>query len=238
MTNKWKDPEYRAMMCASHLRLYASGYIHPMKGKHQRFKHPRLRAKHISIVMINRWKDPEYRTMMCASRLRLYANGYVNPMKGKHKHFKHPKLHAKRISLALTDRLLSEEHKIKVGLASIEHWKDKNFQEKVVSSWVKAKHPYPDKAEISLNSILQKNFPNKWRYVGSGDFILGRKNPDFRHKTKNLLIEMYEDSWHRGQTGKDRINHFKQFGFDTLIIWEHELKNVDGVVSKIQKFGE
>lgn len=33
-----------------------------------------------------------------------------------------------------------------------------------------------------------------------------------------------------------RINHFKQFGFSTLIIWEHELKDIKKVENKIECF--
>jgi G:T-mismatch repair DNA endonuclease (very short patch repair protein) len=35
---------------------------------------------------------------------------------------------------------------------------------------------------------------------------------------------------------QDRIDAFKPFGFDTLVIWERELKDIENVKNKIQEF--
>jgi hypothetical protein len=34
----------------------------------------------------------------------------------------------------------------------------------------------------------------------------------------------------------DRISHFKNNGYDTLIIWEHELKDLNKLKQKIMEF--
>ena len=31
-------------------------------------------------------------------------------------------------------------------------------------------------------------------------------------------------------------NHFKSFGYDTLVIWESELKDMDKLIIKLQEF--
>lgn len=94
----------------------------------------------------------------------------------------------------------------------------------------------PNKPEQKLNLILQSLFPNEWKFVGDGSFILGGKNPDFMNVNgQKKLIEMYGDYWHKKYTTRSqdyyipekRIELFKQFGFDTLIIWESELKSKD-----------
>ena len=77
-------------------------------------------------------------------------------------------------------------------------------------------------------------FPDEYNFVGDFQFFLGGKNPDFMNVNgKKQLIEIFGDYWHseekigkpKDEHVKDRIDHFKQYGFDTLIIWEHELKN-------------
>lgn len=145
-----------------------------------------------------------------------YKNGYVNPRIGCH--WKMSKSGVKNVSLAI-----------------IEKWKDPKY----VSACIKGRHKSPNKKEKLLNSILQKNFLNEWRYVGSGDFILGRKNPDFMNVNgKKLLIELFGglNWWHTNDEVQPRIDHFKQFGFNTLVIWDHELKDESTVLRKIENF--
>jgi len=40
----------------------------------------------------------------------------------------------------------------------------------------------------------------------------------------------------REQEEHQRIDHFKKYGYDCLIIWEEELKSPDKVVEKIKNF--
>jgi hypothetical protein len=95
----------------------------------------------------------------------------------------------------------------------------------------------PNKIENILNNILQKYFPNEYKYVGDFTFTLGRKCPDFMNiNGQKKLIELFGDYWHRNDDPQNRINHFKQYGFDTLIIWEHELKNENILISKLKEF--
>ena len=49
-------------------------------------------------------------------------------------------------------------------------------------------------------------------------------------------IELYGNYWHKNDNPQDRIDLFKQFGYDTLIIWEHELKDIEKVKNRIMKF--
>ena len=53
---------------------------------------------------------------------------------------------------------------------------------------------------------------------------------------RKSLIELYGDYWHKNDNPQDRIDHFKQFGFDTLVIWEKELKDQEMLVNKLQNF--
>ena len=81
----------------------------------------------------------------------------------------------------------------------------------------------PTKPEKVIQALLDKHFPKEWKYVGNGKVWFGKKNPDFMNVNgQKKLIEVYGDYWHKGEDPQERINHFKQYGFDTLVIWENE----------------
>lgn len=84
---------------------------------------------------------------------------------------------------------------------------------------------HPNKAEISLQEILDITYPDCYQYVGDGSLIIGGKCPDFIYGNK--LIELFGDYWHRGEDPLLRIAHFRKYGFQTLVIWERELKDPD-----------
>jgi len=107
----------------------------------------------------------------------------------------------------------------------------------------------PTKPEEQLNELLQLLFSNEWGYVGDGSFwitINGKHlNPDFINTNgQKKIIEMNGDWWHSekiaGRTKEEeeqqRIDLFAQFGYQTLIIWEHELQNLKKVAKKILEF--
>jgi len=87
-----------------------------------------------------------------------------------------------------------------------------------------------------MQKFLNKHFPNEWKYVGDGEFWLGRRNPDFMNiNGEKKLIEVFGDYWHKGEDGKERKRYFAQYGFKTLIIWEHECyKGKDYLLKKVE----
>lgn len=103
-------------------------------------------------------------------------------------------------------------------------------------NWFISCQTRPNKPETKILELLNELYPNEWEYTGDGTKIIAGKNPDFTHKEKKLLIEMFGDYWHRGQNPEDRINIFKPHGYSTLVIWESELKEDEVVRNKILKF--
>jgi G:T-mismatch repair DNA endonuclease (very short patch repair protein) len=74
-------------------------------------------------------------------------------------------------------------------------------------------------------------------YVGDGSLIVGGRCPDFMNKNgKKKVIELFGDFWHKNDNPDERIAHFRHFGFDCLVVWEHELKNEEGLRQKILEF--
>lgn len=112
-------------------------------------------------------------------------------------------------------------------------WNDPHFVKTVLIS----NQTKPNKAEVFLQNIINSLFfEGQFHLNVLADEIVGGKIPDFIDKTNNKIIELYGDYWHRGQDPKDRINYFKTYGYDTLVIWESELKNVINLKTKLMEF--
>lgn len=93
----------------------------------------------------------------------------------------------------------------------------------------------PNKMELFLLKILEEHFVGKYEFVGDGKFILGRKCPDFVDKENKKLIEFFGRNWHKPEDEFSRPQYFKQFGYDTLIIWSDEIKS-GHLLEKLNKF--
>ncbi len=109
------------------------------------------------------------------------------------------------------------------------HWIDKI---------VKSCGAKPNKAEKRLNIILRKLLPGEYKLnVKANVMTLGGRTPDFVNVNgQKKLIELYGDFWHKGQDPQVRINYFKTFGWDTLVIWESELKDESFVEDRVVRF--
>lgn len=126
-------------------------------------------------------------------------------------------------------------YKIKRKEIAKQRWADPVFQKKIQKSFNRK----PNKPETALLDLLNQLFPNEYKYVGDFQFFLGGKNPDFMNcNSKKLLVEMWGSYWHRNDDPQARIDHFKQFGFDTCIVGDGELKDQETLVKKLREFHE
>ncbi len=108
-----------------------------------------------------------------------------------------------------------------------------------VRNQMRAKGCRPNKAEILLQHILDKYSPNEWKYVGDGELIIGGKCPDFVNiDGQKALIELFGDYWHQGENPQIKIDHYKQYGFECLVIWENELSDKEALMQKVRHFNE
>lgn len=122
---------------------------------------------------------------------------------------------------------------------------DPNFQQKRLQAAIKQ----PNRQEEKLKALLDTWFPNEWKFVGDGEVILGRLNPDFINcNGKKMIIELFgcwyhgcpihhpnkKVNWQDTETGKRVI--YSRYGFKTLVIWEHELEDEKAVMDKIVQF--
>lgn len=141
--------------------------------------------------------------------------------------------HKRKIGIANTGKRITVEVKEKIRAIRLRQWQNVEFAKKMFRSW----HRAPNKKEIELDVFLQSVLPDEYKFVGAGEVIFGRKCPDFINVNgKKHVIELYGNYWHRGQEPQDRINHFAKYGYNCLIIWEHELQKPLILTKKILQF--
>lgn len=201
------SPECKKKISLAKIRFYACGGVNPRLGK----KWTEEKKKQIGIsrrLAGVKLHTEETKSKMALSRHRFYELGGVGFWLNK------------RLPLSVRE---------KISKARKEQWQSPDFVAKMIKRW----HSTPNCKEQFLGLLLGKDY----KYVGNGDVIIGGKNPDFINVNgQKKVIELYGDYWHRGQNPQDRIDHFKKYGFDCLIIWEKELKDVVQVNEKIVNF--
>ena len=101
----------------------------------------------------------------------------------------------------------------------------------------------PNKPEkLMMRLIQENNLP--FNYTGNGAIWFRGENhifnPDFLSKNPKYIIEVFGDYWHnlaKAKTkDKERLETYAKYGYKTLVIWEHELRNPFQVVNKLKEF--
>ncbi len=93
-----------------------------------------------------------------------------------------------------------------------------------------------------LEKFFDKITPRIVRYTGDGSWWRklpnGKyKNPDFKIKGQNKVIELFGDYWHRNDNPQELIELYNQLGLQCIVIWEHEVyKNKEGIMERVNKF--
>ncbi len=135
----------------------------------------------------------------------------------------------------IAGRKHSDETKKQLSATHKKLFLSHEFVKKMAKAW----NVKPNKPETYILNLLNELYPGQWKYTGDFSFTINGKCPDFVNcNGQKKVIELFGDYWHRGQNPQDRINAFRPFGFDTLVIWEHELKDIDSVIKKLNEFAE
>lgn len=98
-------------------------------------------------------------------------------------------------------------------------------QEEYLIMMAKAQARKPTQLELRVMTVIEKyNLP--FRYVGDGQVWIAGKCPDFINtNNEKQLIEVLGDYWHTDEEAAERVEHYARFGFETILIWEHEIKD-------------
>jgi len=161
----------------------------------------------------------------------------------------------KRIEISETakevwrNRTDEEKRKFSTKMSEVtkEVWKNKTDGEKAehLSKIFKACERKPNDTELLVDDLVQTTKPKEFRYVGDFQVWIGGKNPDWINiNGKKQLIEFLGTYWH-GEKVKRRTkqqeeeylkSHYSKYGFDCLLIWEDELKDIQTLKQKISVF--
>jgi len=210
--------------------VHRRGKDHPWYGRHHREESKnKNRRSHLGKQLSKETKAKISKALkgrkLSAEHKKAFAESFKrwvkeNPLIGEHTPF-YGKHHSPN-----TRKLLSEQAK--------KRWKNSDYRNIMVRKIMKAWRMKPNKKEkFLINLIDEHGLP--FKYVGDGQFILGGKCPDFLNcNGKRQLIELFGDYFHRNDDPKERIDFFKQCGFQTLVIWEHELNDSSQVIAKIK----
>jgi len=249
MTKNWESEEFRDKIVNNPLRIENAmkASIKPEAASH----HEQVCQQCGKIFIANRWK------FFCSSTCywkslenKPWLNAYDST-----KNIEVETVRRSKISKKLLGRIFSfEEVEKRKQSFKLNYYSDPvnslNRSNKVKKMWdtlplekknrrIKNAMSFlsPNKLEIKLDALLKANLPGEYKYVGDGQFILAGKCPDFINiNGKKEIIEVYGDYWHKDDDPQERIDLFKKYGYKTLILWEHELRNEEKVLSRFSNF--
>lgn len=144
-----------------------------------------------------------------------------------------------------TGRVFTPEWRAKISETQRKQWQDSEYRQRRIERCRSGLFHKPNKPELHLKALLDQFWPGDWEYVGDGKVIIEGFCPDFINcNGKKQIIELFGRSYHDPevtylkhipyhQTEEGRKEIFARYGYQTLIIWDNELKNENEVVSKI-----
>lgn len=209
--------------------------------------------KTVSMHNKERWEDPEYREMMVEVQT-IAANKPERIQQLSEittELWRKPKFRQTVLS-AIQQAKDTPEHSQKMSKAQLKKWADPEYHERMCrirqELWAEPEwaiqqiqkmragwNTKPTKPELELFDLLNEN-GYKYDYVGDNSLYFGTKNPDFVWVEQNLIVECFGGYWHDGDEIEPRIEHFRNYGFDTLIIWDYELDDTEQLLIKLKDF--
>ena len=124
----------------------------------------------------------------------------------------------------------------------LDRWADPILSQVFLTAWNKC----PNKLEGLINNLTSDKIKyignHKWwrtlKIIVDGKEIIKRKNPDFLIESKNAIIEIHGDYFHKNDyDDKVWIEAWAKIGYRCLIIWEHEIKqDIESVLNRIADF--
>jgi hypothetical protein len=242
MTQGWakgipKSPETRQKMsdAAKGRKPSLEARLALSKSNRERICSPETRAK---MSEARKGRKPSLKNRLAVSK---YNKGLKHPSwrclknaqsrKGKKLSLEH----RQNIGKGHLGKKHSEETKCKLSQAM----KGRQMSEVWLKKIYKGLSVKPNYSEKIIDGMLQKLFPGEYKFVGDWQVWIGGKNPDFINVNgQKKIVEFFGHRWHKPEDEEIRKAHFKQYGFDTLIIWGNELKNVEILKEKLRSFHE
>jgi len=133
----------------------------------------------------------------------------------------------------------------KCSEGTTKRWEDSEYHNRVLAKIMKAGGTKPNGIEKKMIEIL-KSISSDFRYTGNGSCWISGMNPDFINEDRKQIIEVFGCYWHgcpehcsdrkKQRLNVSRINKFKKLGYSVLVVWEHELVNLQTVIKRIEQW--
>lgn len=199
-------------------------------------------SKEMRKAISERWNNPDYRENM-VSQIKERENSLE-----------------RKTQKSLTMKALWEtpEHRQFMSEVLKQRWETSTYrntmQEKMTKKWTEPE--YVEKMMRRLRhtpnnpeSLLSILTPENVEYIGNGKWwrtikletangiVIKHKNPDFKVKGQRKLIEFNGTYWHKNDYPDNAYQQaWAKIGYEILIVWDYEMKNIDKVLTKIANF--
>ncbi len=219
MYGRTQKKETREKISKDHKERYKDKRNHPMYGKknQKRSEMNRSRKGNFPLEIVNKIsKANKGRHFSLETE---FKRGDVSWSKGLTKETDE---RVRKNSEKLKGIPKSKEHRKKLSESKKELWKNKEFREKTIKAILKGLLKRPTSFEQKISDLCLK-YHLPFIYSGDGRFLVGYKNPDFKHKCLPILIEVYNDYHHPKDYEEVRGKHFKKYGYKTIFINQQEV---------------
>lgn len=144
-----------------------------------------------------------------------------------------------RMRKSLAHDNVTPETRARISKGVRARWADPVWAHKCIKQIRRAQASKPNRPETILLHLLNLHFPGEWKYTGDGAVVIGRLNPDFVNVNgKKQVIEMFGNYWHKEDEEATRLETFRQYGFEGLVVWASELADLDELAVKLHRFAE
>lgn len=190
--------------------------------------------------------SPDWRATARAKTKALYDNDpnrRVRQSERQKQMWKNDDEMRRQAGLRSKERWTNPEYKNRMSQAFQRFWRNGDTQaDKRRRRMMAGMNISPNKPETSVLDILNSVYPGDWKFVGDGQVIIGGLNPDIINiNGKKLIIEIFGDYWHKQivkpyRVNIERIAVYAKYGYRTLVIWEHEIKDTLTLTERIRAF--
>lgn len=126
--------------------------------------------------------------------------------------------------------------KEKISKAIRKLWMDDAYKRSIIG------FDGPTSLELKgMKIIEQLGLP--YKFVGDGQVMINGKFPDFINcNGQKKIIEFFGSLWHNqpnlpySRTEVGTKEAYAEYGYDTLVIWDYEMKDTNAVIEKIKRF--
>ncbi len=212
------------------------GESNPFHGKHHR-------KETIEMILATRRKNNSYERIIKRMRIN---NPMKNPgiVKGVIKKCRENGVYAQySLRMKKNNPMKIPEVAKRVSATLKKLWQDPEY----IKMMTKALQKRPTKPELILDKVIRKITPD-FKYNGgfNQNVVIGGRIPDWVNcNGKKQVIEMFGVAFHSPlirknipyrKTKPGTIQHYKNCGFNCLVVWDYELKDLTEVVEKIKNF--